>query len=174
MALPGLAGTEHVGFTVPDLDEAERFFVDVIGCEKIYSLGPYESDADWMERHLGVDPRSRIVELRFFRCMNGPNFEIFEYETPEPQAAQPRNSDIGGHHLAFYVEDIEAAVEYLRQQGVDVMAEPWASSGPAAGQRWVYFRAPWGMQLELVSFPDGKAYESDARTLLWHPRGSER
>ena len=29
--LPGLAGTDHVGFTVPDLDEAVRFFVDVIG-----------------------------------------------------------------------------------------------------------------------------------------------
>jgi glyoxylase I family protein len=25
------------------------------------------------------------------------------------------------------------------------------------------------MQLELVSFPDGKAYEAEADTLLWHP-----
>ena len=31
MGLPGLRGTEHIGFTVPDLDEAHRFFVDVIG-----------------------------------------------------------------------------------------------------------------------------------------------
>ena len=33
MDFPGLRGTEHIGFTVPDLDEAARFFVDVIGCE---------------------------------------------------------------------------------------------------------------------------------------------
>ena len=42
MALPGLRGTEHIGFTVPDLDEADDFFVNVIGCERVYSLGPFE------------------------------------------------------------------------------------------------------------------------------------
>ena len=30
---------------------------------------------------------------------------------------------------------------------------------PHEGQRWVYFLAPWGMQFELVSYPDGRAYE---------------
>jgi glyoxylase I family protein len=49
------------------------------------------------------------------------------------------------------------------------MGEPVASAGASAGQRWLYFRAPWGMQFELVSFPDGKAYEKDAGVLLWHP-----
>ncbi len=32
MTLPGLRGIEHVGLTVPDLDAAVRFFVDVLGC----------------------------------------------------------------------------------------------------------------------------------------------
>jgi catechol 2,3-dioxygenase-like lactoylglutathione lyase family enzyme len=31
--LPGLRGAEHIGFTVPNLDQATAFFVDVIGCE---------------------------------------------------------------------------------------------------------------------------------------------
>ncbi|MHB1062971.1 MAG: VOC family protein [Georgenia sp.] len=171
MALPGLAGTEHIGFTVPDLDQAERFFVDVIGCERTYTLGPFASGDDWMARHLNVDPRTVMRELRFFRCGFGPNFEIFSYEPPEPPALQPRNSDIGGHHLAFYVDDVDVATAYLRQQvGVTVLGEPTASSGPSAGQRWVYFLSPWGMQLELVSFPNGKAYEAGGGTRLWHPR----
>ena len=38
------------------------------------------------------------------------------------------------------------------------------------GQRWVYFLTPWDMQLELVSFPNGKAYEADAAVKLWDPR----
>jgi glyoxylase I family protein len=46
---------------------------------------------------------------------------------------------------------------------------PVASAGPAEGQRWLYFRAPWGMQFELVSFPAGKAYEAAAARRLWHP-----
>lgn len=29
--LPGLVGAAHVGFTVPDLDVAVRFFTEVIG-----------------------------------------------------------------------------------------------------------------------------------------------
>ena len=167
--LPGLRGTEHIGFTVPDLDEAERFFVDVIGCERIYSLGPFQHDDDWMAERLNVHPRAVMRELRFFRCKTGPNFKIFQYETPEPQAPQPRNSDIGGHHLAFYVDDLDAAVEYLRGHGVRILGEPTASSSHSEGQRWVYFLTPWGMQLELVSFPNGKAYEKTATTKLWHP-----
>ena len=169
MPIPGLAGTEHIGFTVPDLDAAERFFVDIIGCELYYSLGPYEPNGTWMADQLGVHPQARIKELRFFRCGHGPNFEIFQYESPDGQAPQPKNSDIGGHHLAFYVEDIDAAVAYLRAEGVEVMGEIWKSSGPALGQRWVYFRAPWGMQMELVSFPEGKAYEGSVKRNLWHP-----
>ncbi len=31
--VPGLRGIEHIAFTVPDLDEAVNFFVDVLGCE---------------------------------------------------------------------------------------------------------------------------------------------
>jgi glyoxylase I family protein len=42
-------------------------------------------------------------------------------------------------------------------------------SGPAAGSFWVYFRAPWGLEMELVSYPNGKAYEAGASVKLWHP-----
>jgi glyoxylase I family protein len=167
--IPGLRGTEHIGFTVPDLDQAERFFVDVIGCEKIYSLGPFIKEDDWMQTHLGVHPRTVMRELRFFRCKYGPNFEIFQYEAADGQAPEPKNSDIGGHHLAFYVDDFDSALEYLKGQGVEIMGEPTLSKSHSEGQKWVYFKAPWGMQFELVSFPHGKAYEANAQTKLWHP-----
>ncbi|GAA4062488.1 VOC family protein [Agromyces indicus] len=170
MALPGLRGTEHIGFTVPDLDEAHRFFVDVIGCEYVYTLGPFQRDDDWMAEHLNVHPRSVMRELRFFRCKHGPNFEVFQWEPADGRSGQPRNSDLGGHHLAFYVDDLDAAVAYLHEQGVRVLGEPTASRNASEGQRWVYFLTPWGMQLELVSFPNGKAYEADAAVKLWDPR----
>jgi catechol 2,3-dioxygenase-like lactoylglutathione lyase family enzyme len=107
--------------------------------------------------------------LHFYRCGTGANFEVFEYEPAEAAAPIPRNSDIGGHHLALYVHDIDAAVEYLRAEGIRVLGEPTASSNASAGQRWVYFLSPWGMQFELVSFPRGKEYEKDAAVLLWNP-----
>jgi glyoxylase I family protein len=169
MGLPGLRGTEHIGFTVPDLDEAHAFFVDVIGCQYVYSLGPFRADDDWMSEHLAVDPRSVMRELRFYRCEFGPNFEIFEWDAADGQHPQPRNSDIGGHHLAFYVDDLDSAVAYLHEQGIRVLGAPTASRNASEGQRWVYFLTPWGMQLELVSYPDGKAYQRAGGPVLWHP-----
>lgn len=167
--LPGLRGTEHIGFTVPDLDEAERFFVDVIGCELVYRLGPFVREDDWMSEHMNLHPRTVMRELRFFRCKTGPNFEIFQFEPHDPPAPQPKNSDIGGHHLAFYVDDFDLALEYLKENGVRILGEPTLSRNASEGQKWVYFLTPWGMQLELVSFPNGKAYEKDSQIKLWHP-----
>jgi len=161
MAIPGLRRLDHVGFTVPDLEAASRWLVDVLGCEYMYTLGPFSSDDDWMRAHMNVDPRTVMRRLHFFRLGGQAVFEVFEYEAPEQAAQPPRNSDVGGHHVAIYVDDLDAAVAYLREQDVTVLGDPTTSRGPSEGQRWVYFLAPWGMQLELVSYPHGKAFEHD-------------
>jgi len=161
VAVPGLSRLDHVGFTVPDLEAARAWLVDVLGCEYMYSLGPFESDDDWMAEHLNVDPRAVMRRLHFFRCGGQAVFEVFQYEAPEQQTVAPRNSDVGGHHVALYVEDLDAAVAYLRAAGVTVLGDPTTSRGPSEGQRWVYFLSPWGMQFELVSYPHGKAFDKD-------------
>lgn len=157
--LPGLTGVDHFGFTVPDLDEARSFLVDVLGCELMYSLGAFEHDGAWMAEHLNVDPGTRMERQNFFSCGGKGIFEVFEYSAPNQSKVGPRNSDIGGHHVSFYVDDLDAAVAYLRQHGVTVFGEPTVSGGATEGQRWVYFLAPWGMQFELVSYPGGKAFQ---------------
>jgi glyoxylase I family protein len=159
VGLLGLRGVDHFGFTVPDLAQAKSFLVDVLGCEYLYSLGPFERDGDWMVQHLNVDPAARMERNYFFRCGGRAIFEVFHYSAPDQRRVQPRNSDVGGYHVSLYVEDLDAAVAYLREQGVTVLGEPTASSGANEGQRWVYFLAPWGMQFELVSYPDGKAFD---------------
>ena len=158
--LPGVTRVDHIGITVPDLNEAHRFLVDVLGCEYMYKLGPYEhTETDWMAEHLGVHPRAVMRELHFFRLGGQAIFEVFQYEAPDQRTEQPRNSDVGGHHVALYVDDMDSAVAYLREQGVQVMGEPTASRNASEGQRWVYFLSPWGMQFELVSYPNGKAFD---------------
>ena len=159
MGIPGLSRVDHIGFTVPDLDQAHAFLVNVLGCEYMYRLGPFRSDTDWMAEHLNVDPRAVMRELRFYRLGGQAVFEVFAYEAPDKQTRMPRNSDDGGHHIALYVDDLDAAVGYLRERGVTVLGEPTTSTGASEGQRWVYFLAPWGMQFELVSYPGGKAFD---------------
>jgi catechol 2,3-dioxygenase-like lactoylglutathione lyase family enzyme len=159
--LPGLTRVDHIGITVPDLEQASRFLIDVLGCEYMYSLGPFQSDDNWMADHLNVHPRAVMRKLHFFRCGGQAIFEVFQYEAPDQDVRLPRNSDIGGHHVALYVEDMDVAVEYLRAAGITVLGDPTSSKGASEGQRWVYFLAPWGMQFELVSYPDGKAFDHD-------------
>ncbi len=159
MGLPGLSGVDHIGFTVPDLAEARAFLVDVLGCEYLYALGPFEHpDSDWMAEHLNVHPRTVMRRNEFYRCGDQVIFEVFAYEAPDTATVPPRNSDVGGHHVALYVDDLDAAVAHLHEHGVRVLGEPTASSGAHEGQRWIYFLSPWGMQFELVSYPDGKAW----------------
>ncbi|OYO06449.1 VOC family protein [Enemella evansiae] len=173
--IPGLRGTDHIGFNVPDMAAAHEFLVDILGCEHIYDLAGKRADDDWMTRHLGVHPRTEIRDIRFYRLGNGANFEVFVYQSADDDPVRfPRNSDPGGFHLAFYVDDLDRAVDFLRANDVEVMGDPVASAQSATGQRWVYFRAPWGLQFELVSFPEGKAYENGAERVLWHPAHPHR
>jgi catechol 2,3-dioxygenase-like lactoylglutathione lyase family enzyme len=165
MPMPGLRRLDHIGFTVPDLDQAHRWLVEVLGCEYLYSLGPFRhDDSDWMATHLNVHSRAEMVENRWFRLGDQAVLEVFHYASPDQADAMPRNSDIGGHHVALYVDDLDAAVAHLRDHDVRVLDGPTASRGPAEGNRWIYFLSPWGMQFELVSYPDGKAWD------LEHPR----
>ena len=169
--VPGLRGVDHVGMTVPNLAEAEAFFGRVLGCKTLARNGPLSAPDDWLTRHVGVDARAEIRAMAMLRCGNGANLELFEWSAPDQDRRQPRNSDFAGHHLSFYVDDIEAAAAWLRRSGVDTYAGPFSTeAGDYAGQSVLYFRTPWGAHLELVSYPKGMGYEKNAPERLWDPR----
>ena len=79
-------------------------------------------------------------------------------------------SAVGGAHLGFYVEDIDAGVESLHAHQLIVLGQPKrVAEGPSAGLAWVHFLAPWGQQLALVSYPQGiRAYEGEGLA-VWRP-----
>ncbi|MBW8699107.1 hypothetical protein MBT84_05860 [Streptomyces sp. MBT84] len=159
MPIPGLTRVDHFGITVPDLDQAREFFEEVLGFEYLYRLGPLRDDeGHWMSEHLNVHDRAVSPRIYFFRVGGQAILEVFEYQAPDQRLDPPRNSDIGGHHLALYVDDMDAAVADLHRRGLRVLGEPTDSKGPHEGQRWVYFLSPWGLQCELVSYPNGKAF----------------
>ncbi|WNG36970.1 VOC family protein [Archangium violaceum] len=169
--IPGALAVHHVAETVPNLDQAVNFFVNVLGAELLYRIGPVEDKTgDWMTRQLNVNPRAstHIAMLRF-----GPytNLELFEYTAPGQRQQLPRNSDWGGHHLAIGVENVDAAVDYLRSvPGVKILGEAQTiTEGPIAGDRWVYFLTPWGMQMEVLHMPKGMPYEQDTNARLFDP-----
>lgn len=169
--VPGLRSLDHVAFTVPDLEEAIDFFTTHFGAIVVYRDGPFRFDGSEMHDRLDVHPRA-VSELAMLRLGNRLNLELFQYSAPEQNRSMPANSDIGGHHVGFYVDDIDAAREYLATiPGVRLMTGPHTvpDHAPIAGQRWFYFRTPWGMQLEVTTNSKPGFYEGLPGSLMVPP-----
>ncbi|MEV0223917.1 VOC family protein [Streptomyces sp. NPDC050704] len=168
--IPTATNVDHVAYTVPDLDEAVRFFVDVLGADLLYREETIRSDDEWMLEALNVHPRA-TADIAMLRLGPVTNIELFQYSAPDQNRRVPRNSDYGGHHIAFYVRDIDAAADYLRRQpGVRLLGAPrTVLDGPIAGDRWLYFLTPWGMQMELISLPSQLPYEATTANRRFGP-----
>ena len=165
--VPGLIGNDHIGITVPDLAVAHNFFCNTLGASFVFEGGVIE-DERVLTEVLNTSV-TNTCKYSFYRLGVGLNLEIFEYKNKA--GIPPENSQTGGHHIAIYVEDIDAAHKYLVDNKVEVSGEPeLIVEGPAAGSSWFYFKAPWGLQMECVSYPDGKNYEMSSGTKLWSPK----
>ena len=170
--LPGLRSMDHVAYTVPNLDEAVEFFTTHLGARLVFRDGPFLGDGDEMTQRLDVDPRAQC-ELAMLRLGDTTNLELFQYTAPDQNLHPPANSDVGGHHLGFYVDDIDEARRYLaRVPGVRLMGGPndVAASSPVAGQRWFYFCTPWGMHLEVTTDSRKSFYAGLAGAGMVQPR----
>ncbi|WP_421696700.1 VOC family protein [Aestuariivirga sp.] len=170
--MPGMRGPDHIGITVPDMDQGVAFFTDILGCQKAMSFGPFADDkGTFMTDLLGVDPKAVIETITMLRCGFGSNVELFKYTAPDQRTLNQKNSDIGAFHIAIYVDDIKAAKAFLDEKGVPTRLGPLpVEQGPAAGQSILYFQSPWGLQLEAITYPNGEAYEKDGGPILWTPK----
>jgi len=168
---PRVYGMHHIGITVPDIEEGIGFFQAVFGAIEVFRTGPFDVDADFMANKLGAAAHSHIRDLAFLRCGEGTSVELFEYAGEENKEPPKRPSEVGGMHLCFEVEDVFAAAERLRSIGVAMLDGPnLVETGPLAGFNWIYFRAPWGLVLEVASF-DKLGYEDGSPHRLWRARG---
>jgi catechol 2,3-dioxygenase-like lactoylglutathione lyase family enzyme len=172
--VPGLLGIDHVGITVPDVAAAAAWFEDVFGAVNPLTFGPFSDPVgDFMHQLVDVDPRAVVDQIRMVRTGNGPGVELFQYEAPDQDHSLRKNSDWGGHHVAFYVRHIDKAVEYLQSKGAQKRLGPFpVTAGPAAGQTINYFRTPFATDIELISYPHGMAYQATAPISLWDPRSN--
>lgn len=150
------ARLDHVGLTVPDIEAATRLFESLLGARRLFDVGPFSATDDWMAIHVGVHPRAVIRTMRMLALPGGGMLELFSYEGPGSGTNLPENSQVGGYHAAFRVDDIEGAMTRAAGLGCTVMGgAKTIADGPNAGLTWVYVRAPWGLQLEFVSYADG-------------------
>ncbi|WBV57829.1 VOC family protein [Chryseobacterium daecheongense] len=169
--IPGVLGMDHIGFNVPDLNESVTFFTDVLGFHKVYEEGHLPLDED-AKKAFNIRQSAEITHIAMLQTGNGSNIELFEYTSPERNMKRPMNDDIGWYHFAIYTTNMDESVAYLKAKKVRIIGTPIEhKSGPNAGLTGVYFETPWGLQIELVSYPNGLAYEkTNPQYKLWSPK----
>jgi catechol 2,3-dioxygenase-like lactoylglutathione lyase family enzyme len=160
--LKGLQGLDHVGIAVPDLDEAVEFYSHLLEAVEIVRLGPFDArelpapdERDWSLAFVNVaDARFTLALLAL---PSGRWVELFQCDRPTDWTmTPPRNCDIGGHHVAFKVEDFDRILDSAAGLGIQFMAGSIAGEqGPVSGQSVTYALDPLGNQFEFVEYPDG-------------------
>lgn len=119
---------DHCVIAVSDWDRSNAFYRDVLGAELI-------------ERGPGWAYRFGAQQLN----VHGPGVQ------GEPVARDPVRP--GNSDLCFVWDgSIEAAVEHLRDHGVDVELGPVPRAGARGDGTSVYFRDPDGTLLELITY----------------------
>ena len=108
-----VTGLEHVGLNVPNVAQAVAFFRNTFGFQPVTDLGPYPL-SDEFKRIYRVHPSAKLPHIVMLRAGDGPNIELFEYDSPESSKQQPFFDDIGATHIAFYTDDINASLANLR------------------------------------------------------------
>ena len=170
-------GIDHIGLTVPDIAEAERFLIEGLGAEFIYeTLGRHDPPfaGPEVERAIALPSGATVDVIRMYKLGVGPGIELFQYTAAEQRPAA-RACDIGWQHISVYVDDMEASTKRCVTAGAELLSLPWdltrAESGD--GNRFCFIRAPFGALIELITFPAPQRYEADTALRRWKPPTGE-
>lgn len=117
----------HVAIIVSDYEKSREFYVEKLELPIIREN--YREDREDYKLDLQVGD----IELEIFGVKNPPK------RVTNPEAC-------GLRHLAFKVDDIEAAVKWLNEKGIETEPIRW---DPYTQKRMTFFRDPDDLPLEL-------------------------
>jgi glyoxylase I family protein len=124
----GLKQVHHIAIIATDYARSKAFYCDILG----FTL-------------MGEFFREERNSWKGDLALNG-HYTIELFSFPEPPARVSHPEACGLRHLAFSVDDVDAAWQQLQQQGV--MCEP-VRIDPLTGKRFTFFADPDGLPLEL-------------------------
>jgi glyoxylase I family protein len=118
----------HIAIICSDYDQSKHFYVEILGFPIIRET--YRAERQSYKLDLRVTDTEAI--------------ELFSFPDPPPRPTTPEAC--GLRHLAFAVDDLDATVSNLQAQRIDL--EP-IRLDELTGKRFVFFRDPDGLPLEL-------------------------
>jgi catechol 2,3-dioxygenase-like lactoylglutathione lyase family enzyme len=141
-----ILGTNHTSFTVSDLERSIAFLRDCLGF-KVVSKAP--RDPALVSRITGVEGADMMIA---FLKAPGHTLELIEYRAPAGKGkVSARPCDTGFAHVAFNVDDAQAAVDAAGGYGVQAISPPVTiDQGPNKGRKVVYVRDWDGITFEFI------------------------
>jgi catechol 2,3-dioxygenase-like lactoylglutathione lyase family enzyme len=132
-----LGGWDHIGFSVPDLVEAERWYIDVLGAELVGRRGWGGETAHPVPQHVDIRIGSDVLSLFLGDPITGAT-------------GVPRH-----YHYAFTcanLDELEQWQAHLRAKNVKLRNNGAVHGHPGSGAISLYFEDPWGAKLEITTW----------------------
>ena len=126
--MPFLLRVHHIALICTNYDASKRFYTDVLGLRIVREV--YRAERQSYKLDLALAGQYVI--------------ELFSFPNPPPRPSQPEAA--GLRHLAFAVDDVDAALARLQQQGV--ACEP-VRVDEFTGRRFTFLADPDGLPIEL-------------------------
>ena len=125
----------HIGLGVVDTNKASEFFTGMLD--------------------LPLDRQEELGELKIsFIPIGETNIELVQSTTPEGVMAKfVEKRGEGIHHIAFEVEDIDAALAELKEKGVRLIDQQARPGAHGARIAFIHPKAANGVLTELVEYP---------------------
>jgi glyoxylase I family protein len=136
---------QHVGLVVADLERSRGFYSEALGLEEVPRPTNFTFDGAWFR--FGGTEIHLLADAHATGGAGQPD--------PGPGAAKGMT-----HHLAFEVDDVEAACERLAEHGVALEGGPMPRGD---GYVQVFFRDPDGYVLELFEHTGEDQSDAPAR-----------
>ncbi len=124
----GIKQIHHIAIIASDYARSKAFYCDILGFT--LQQESYREARDSWKGDLALNGQYII--------------ELFSFPAPPARISHPEAC--GLRHLAFAVEDVDAACRHLQQQGV--ACEP-VRVDPLTGRRFTFFHDPDNLPLEL-------------------------
>ena len=118
----------HVAIICSNYDRSKHFYTEILGFSIIQETFRAVRNSYKLDLAVG----------------NGAQIELFSFPNPPERPSFPEAQ--GLRHLAFEVEDLEAAIAHLNQAGVET--EP-IRLDDLTGKRFTFFQDPDALPLEL-------------------------
>lgn len=167
----GPRGIDHIGITVPDMDDAIDFLEKAFDATIIYQLvGPKDPPrkGKHVEETLALPKGAEITRQVLMRLGTGPSIELFQFSNINQQPAHMLQ-DFGLQHFTIFVDDMTKSIEAVKKAGGVPYYKPHRPHGieGAKGSSGCYVKGPWGGIIELFHY-DEILYPDPLKT-RWTP-----